>query len=336
MLARLLRLSMLCTLLLGALAGWLLVWLTGIPTYWMSIVAFAMPVLTTMQVVAISCIRSRAPQSVHSSIEAARSRTDWWHALWGELLASVRVFQFQQPWAFSAPKLMPGHLAAQSVPDASGEPQAQPVPVLLVHGFVCNHRLWNRTAKRLVEAGHTVLTVDLEPVFTSIDRYAPIIEKAANTLCNHSGQARVALIGHSMGGLAIRAWMRAFGTGRVAQVITLGTPHNGTRVGDLRIGATMQPVNGLQMHWRSRWTELLAESETPDTRRLITTALSPQDNIVYPQREQTLPGSSVKVFDGLGHVQLCDDPGVLAWMLKQLAGTPASTATPQPALVPLS
>ncbi|HEY5580979.1 MAG TPA: hypothetical protein VIK56_07435 [Rhodoferax sp.] len=41
-------------------------------------------------------------------------------------------------------------------------------------------------------------------------------------LCRQTGAAKVALIGHSMSGVVIRAWMRAYGSARVARVITQG------------------------------------------------------------------------------------------------------------------
>jgi hypothetical protein len=51
-------------------------------------------------------------------------------------------------------------------------------------------------------------------------------------------------------------------------------------------------------------------------------ALTPQDNIVYPQREQVLEGVPVTVFDGLGHLELCLHSTVIAWVLRQLAEAP--------------
>jgi len=118
-----------------------------------------------------------------------------------------------------------------------------------------------------------------------------------------------------MGGLAIRAWMRACGTGRVAQVITLGTPHAGTRI-DRR----PQTENGKQMLWHSDWLQKLAANESTATRSLMKTALTPQDNIVFPQREQVLEGAPVTVFDGLGHLELILNPPVITWVLQQLGG----------------
>ena len=187
------------------------------------------------------------------------------------------------------------------------------IPVLLVHGYLCNHRVWDRLAHKLHQAGHPVLTIDLEPLFISIDEYAPRLEQAVTQICLLTSSPKVALIGHSMGGLVIRAWMRAYGAERVARVITLGTPHQGTK-----IEWHPQTANGKQMHWHSDWLKTLAENETAATRQLIRMALTPQDNIVYPQNEQGLAGVPITTFAGLGHLELSQNKKVLQWIVTQL------------------
>jgi hypothetical protein len=117
-----------------------------------------------------------------------------------------------------------------------------------------------------------------------------------------------------MGGLAIRAWMRRYGNDHVARAITLGTPHVGTQV-----KAFIATPNAVQMAWQSNWLRELAASETDATRSLFRVALSPQDNIVFPQRAQTLPGVVPMVFEGHGHLQLCTSKRVRAWVCQELA-----------------
>jgi pimeloyl-ACP methyl ester carboxylesterase len=228
----------------------------------------------------------------------------WWRAAWGESVSALQIFWFQLPWAFKPAPVL-------SASADFKEPAR--VPVLLVHGYICNHRIWDKLTRALRQAGHPVLAIDLEPLFTSIDDYASVIEQAAIQLQRASGADKIALVGHSMGGLAIRAWMRAQGTQRVAQVITLGTPHQGTQVPQW-----VTTPNGTQMHWHSAWLVELERSETPATRSLMQLALTPQDNIVFPQRSQTLEGAAVTEFSGLGHVQLCLNDDVIEWVLQRL------------------
>jgi triacylglycerol lipase len=226
----------------------------------------------------------------------------WWRSLWGELRVNARMFVLRLPWNTSPPTFLPATGANTKV------------PVLLVHGYFCNHHIWNEMTAALRASGHPVLSVDLEPLFTSIDTYAPLLESAVTELCKHTGASKVALIGHSMGGLAIRSWMRAHGTHKVACVLTLGTPHAGTR-----IAATQPSPNGRQMRWQSEWLRELAHAETEEVRALMRIAISPQDNIVYPQRAQFVPGVQPTVFEGMGHLQLCVEPAVIHWVLQELS-----------------
>lgn len=294
MLARLLRRLLLGQVLFGALLGWLLAWQTGCSLWLSALVALLLPLATIKLTVLFSAIKSRTPGA-----DAL-----WWRALVGENWAVLRIFLLQLPWAKSPPVV---ELAAASPHSMTR------IPVVLVHGYLCNHRIWDAPAGRLRRAGHAVARLDLEPLVTSIDNYASLIEQAVTQLCRQTGAEKVALIGHSMGGLAIRAWMRAHGIDRVARVITLGTPHAGTQIAQLS-----HTANGKQMGWRSAWLQELAASESAATRRLMRIALTAQDNIVYPQREQGLPGVAVIEFNGLGHVQLCLDDAVITWVLQQL------------------
>lgn len=254
--------------------------------------ALLVPWLVVVLGTAFTMVKSRAPDEPAAA---------FYRAWWGETLASFQTFVMRQPWADAKPAVLPATGASLEV------------PVLLVHGYVCNHRLWDDVAQRLRSQGHAVLAVNLEPLFVSIDSYGAHLEAAVQTLLQHAGQPRVALVGHSMGGLAIRAWMRQYGSDRVARILTLGTPHAGTKAAQ-----RSRTPNGRQMRWNSAWLQGLSEAETPAQRALMRIALTPQDNIVFPQRAQTLPGITPVVFEGVGHVQMCTDPSVLEWVAHEL------------------
>ena len=306
MLSRLLRRLLLSQILGGALLGGFVARQTGVSLGLAVVAALLMPLLMLLLTLLNTAIKSRAPGA----------NALWWRSLWGEFVTMSRIYLLLQPWAKAPPV----------VGLASGSSTG--VPVLLVHGYLCNHRVWDAMAQQLRRAGHPVLAVDLEPLFTSIDAYAVLIEQAVNELCRQTGAEKVALIGHSMGGLAIRAWMRIHGNHRITRVITLGTPHAGTQM-----TFPLQTVNATQMGWRSDWLGQLAMSESAATRSLMRIGLTPQDHIVYPQREQVLEGVPVTAFGGLGHLELCFNFGVLAWVLQQLqdvAAGPQSPVHPRP------
>ncbi len=296
MLAKLLRRLLLTQLLVGAVLGWLFSHQTNLGYGLIPLAALLAPLAISLVLIVSYAIKSRTPGS--SAL--------WWRSIFGEYVACCRVYLLQQPWA-KKPTLM-------SPPTGT----SLKIPVVLVHGYLCNHRVWDTMAEQLRQAGHPVLAVDLEPLFVSIDRYAPIIEETVNELCRQAGTEQVALVGHSMGGLAIRAWARACGTQRVARIITLGTPHQGTQ-----IDPHPKTPNGKQMAWHSDWLTVLEASETLEIRSLMRLAITPQDSIVYPQLEQVLAHASVETFPGLGHLELCQASRSRAWVAQQLADLPS-------------
>ena len=290
MLAKLLQRFLAMQCLIGAALGYA-AWVQA-PGWGLWVGAALTPLLVMALLTLVSCIQSRA---------ANEPAWMWWRSLLGEFVASVRIFFLRQPWARAQPSVLP----------ATGSPAA--LPVILVHGYLCNHRIWDDMVRTLRAQGHAVIAVDLEPLFTSIDHYAPRIDAAVNALCLHSAVPQVALEGHSMGGLAIRAWARQHGCTDVVSIVTLGTPHQGTQM------VNWSPTtNAAQMVWHSTWLQTLQADETQATRQLMHIALTQHDNIVFPQREQVLAGAAVTEFKGLGHLELCLDPQVIQWLLQKL------------------
>nr|WP_036237081.1 alpha/beta fold hydrolase [Massilia sp. JS1662] len=187
------------------------------------------------------------------------------------------------------------------------------VPVLLVHGYGCNSGFWAHLAPLLDRERISHASIDLEPVAGSIDDYAPLIEARVQALCAATGAAQVAIVAHSMGGLAARAWMRSYGSEKVARLITLGTPHHGTVLANLGLGA-----NAAQMRRDSAWLRDLAAGETQDVRARIVSMYTHHDNIIAPQDSSVLPGARNVAFGGVGHVALGSNPRVLAEVLRVL------------------
>ena len=292
MLAKLLRHTIAIQLLLGLLLGLGLATWWGLPLWAALAGAAFLPFGVLILLDTYTGWISRGPEPWG----------DWIKSVVGEYSAGFVIFLFRQPWTTKTPSLL---LATGGT---------QQVPVVLIHGYMCNHRIWDDIADALRARGHDVFAVNLEPLFTSIDNYAPIVESAVQGLLTRTGQRQVSLVGHSMGGLAIRAWLRVHGSAHVAKVLTLGSPHVGTR-----IPQHMPTPNGRQMGWGSDWLKQLAAQETPATLRLFQVAITPQDNIVYPQRAQVLPGCEPRVFEGIGHVQMCIHPDVIQWVQEQLS-----------------
>lgn len=206
----------------------------------------------------------------------------------GETLMAPRVFFWRQPFR------------ANAIPDQCPSPHSQGRRgVVLIHGFFCNRGFWTPWLKRLQEAGHPFIAVNLEPVLGSIDDYGTLIESAVQNVTNVTGRPPV-LVCHSMGGLAARAWLRRYGgAARVHHVITIGTPHQGTW-----LGRFSRVTSGSQMELSSAWLGKLVEDEAPANRSRFTCWYSNCDNIVFPAATATLAGADNRLVEGVAHVQL--------------------------------
>lgn len=195
--------------------------------------------------------------------------------------------------------------------------EAQGLPVLLIHGYACNSGYWLPMSKLLTQARISHYGIDLEPPGASIDDFVPQVQAAVQRLRDATGSEQVIIVGHSMGGLVARAYLRACALrgepAQVARVITLGTPHHGTALAHFGPGS-----NAAQMRRDSPWLAALAASEANTQRMLISSIYSVHDNIVAPQDSSALPGARNLVFGAIGHVALGRHPAILRCTLQEI------------------
>lgn len=220
-----------------------------------------------------------------------------------ETLQAARVFGWRQPFRWRA------------VPDRL-EPEAGlhgRRGVVFIHGFICNRGFWTPWLRRVSVGGHAFAAVNLEPVFGSIDDYAPIIDQAVAAVTQASGLPPL-LVCHSMGGLAARAWLRTGAhAGRVHHVVTIGTPHHGTW-----LGRFSRVPNGSQMAMGSQWLRTLAQDACGQPQPAFTCWYSNCDNVVFPSSTATLAAAENRLVVGAAHVELAFRPQVMAATLALL------------------
>jgi pimeloyl-ACP methyl ester carboxylesterase len=226
-----------------------------------------------------------------------------------ETSISLRLFLWRQPWrsGFAEPPL-------------ARDPRRP--ALLLIAGFMCNRAAW----KPLLDSGllreFNVATVNLEPIFGDIDHYADVVHRAVENLRAASGAERVVLVGHSMGGLAARVYLRKHGDAHVARVVTLASPHHGTIFG--RLGHSR---NARQMAKGSRFVAELKRDDHGRWRR-FTTVATRDDNLVVPRSSPLLPGAKQVELDGVGHLALIEDPR--AWQVIVDEVTAVAQPAPEP------
>jgi triacylglycerol esterase/lipase EstA (alpha/beta hydrolase family) len=198
-------------------------------------------------------------------------------------------------------------MAPDRLPKSTG---ARP-PLLLVHGYQCNRGFWLWMRPKLEAAGWTVATINLEPAWAEIDDNAPAIARRIDEILAATGATQVILIGHSMGGLSLRAYLRRYGRDKVARLISLGSPHQGTRLAPLGLGA-----NARQMRVGSAWLAALGAVPLPPGSVSI---WSCNDNYVFPHRAcSTLEGAANVTVGGVAHLGMGFSPAVLGALLAAL------------------
>jgi len=208
----------------------------------------------------------------------------WWRLLGREFAALLDLYvwgQLAQRWlaARDPVRIAPGVL-----------------PVVFVHGILCNAGVWHRMLAALERQGMANLfTLNLTPPLASIDHYARQLGERVDEACRAAGTEQAIIVGHSMGGLVARAWIaRLGGAARAVRLVTLGSPHHGSLL-----------ARGFPARWAgellcgSEWLARLAGETFP-----ITSIYSSADEFIAPQESPRLEGARNVALERLGHLGL--------------------------------
>ncbi|MEZ4407657.1 MAG: triacylglycerol lipase [Polyangiales bacterium] len=137
----------------------------------------------------------------------------------------------------------PDATAPNDVPVDAPDPRTgPPYPIVLVHGFagftsIGPINYFFNVARDLRSRGETVIEAVTTP-FSSAEVRGPMLAPFVDMALRQSGRRKVILIAHSQGGLDARYLISSVGYGdRVAALVTVSTPHHGTRLGDVINGA---------------------------------------------------------------------------------------------------
>jgi triacylglycerol lipase len=268
-----------------------------------AVVCLAAPLLLTPLMLGIQCIWAAQLNRKETKAHPASLRT-WLGAWLSEWHAASKVFAWWQPFRHRA---VANNLMA--TPNQRG--------MVLVHGFCCNRALWTDWMKQLQAKNRVFVAVDLEPAFGSISDYADTIEAAIAQVSQATGLPPI-VVGHSMGGLAIRAWAAKYAREphqmqRIKRIFTIGTPHHGTA-----IAAASYSVNGTEMRQKSDWLTSNASCLPNDFATYCTCFFSHCDNIVFPASAATLEGADNQHIAGHAHVQLLFSKDLQQACLSQL------------------
>lgn len=102
--------------------------------------------------------------------------------------------------------------------------------VILLHGIIRSSKSIYTVADQLRTDGFTAFPMEYPSTQISIPDAA---EQLDSVIKNLEGIEQISLVGHSMGGLIIRAWFAKHHDPRIQRVVMMGTPNYGAEMADL-------------------------------------------------------------------------------------------------------
>lgn len=107
--------------------------------------------------------------------------------------------------------------------------------VVLLHGLGRSESAMLLLENALAGAGFEVHNLGYPSNDETPDALVARIEREIDACCS-SGDRRVHFVGHSLGGLLIRAYLARHRPGRLGNVVLIGTPNHGSELADIREG----------------------------------------------------------------------------------------------------
>jgi triacylglycerol lipase len=162
-------------------------------------------------------------------------------------------------------------------------------PIVLVPGWSDTGATLQPARRFLIDAGWPdshVLSVDFRRRYGGNREHASELAAAVSELCTRTGTDGVAVVAHSMGGLALRYYLaRLDGAAAVRTAIFVGTPHRGTWLAWLACGG-----GGSDMRPGSHFLQELERSTIPASVRAVCIS-TPIDLRVIPGSSALLEGA---------------------------------------------
>ncbi len=224
------------------------------------------------------------------------------------LLYPSGIVQERRPVSVLPPR------SAKDTPPAPPPPRlpaAARTPVVLLHGFIDNRSVFLLLRRSLAQHGrHHIESLNYSPLTCDIRTAAELLGRHIEELCERTGSDQVDVVGHSLGGLIARYYVqRLGGDHRVRTLVTLGTPHAGTRVIPL---ANAHPIVRQMRPGSAVLEELTLPS--PGCRTRFVSFWSDLDRVMDPLETACLDhpdlvAQNVRV-SGVGHLALPVHPAV--------------------------
>ena len=208
-------------------------------------------------------------------------------------------------------------LVERDTPSADDATSA--MPVFLVHGYVHNRSAFLAMSRALRRAGFRhIHGFDYNPIAHDVPEIAGMLAAEVERVVAVTGQHKVMIVGHSMGGLVARYFVQLLGGDEVVDtVVTLGTPHRGTYTSYLGVGRAVEQLRPggpllRRLEETARPTAVRWIAYYTDLDLLVVPAAS--GKLVHP----ALQATNVKM-PNTGHLSLLLSGAVLRGVVEHLA-----------------
>ena len=191
-------------------------------------------------------------------------------------------------------------------------------PIVFIPGYTMNRGYFFLYAKGLQKRGYNVFVFSPKKIFDSISDIAMQLEYKVDEVLKETGKDKVILVGHSMGGLLARYYtQRLSGKPHVVKIITIGTPHFGTKLSPFGYGK-----NARDMEVNSKFlSDLNKDVDELQKNVKLLSILSKSDNLVIPYQNSILPNFEKYIVDHLGHNSLMISSEIYGKIVNELEKT---------------
>lgn len=209
--------------------------------------------------------------------------------------------------------------------EAASDSETFELPVVLVHGYFHNRSGFYFLGRSLRRRGFRwVYGMNYNPLGESIPSLAARLGRHIEDVLKASGQPRVHLVGHSLGGMIARWYVQEMGgSANVDHCMTIGSPHGGTYAAYAGVGGAAKDMRpGSNVLCR------LDRSFSSCTSTTFVNLYSDLDVFVVPPSAALLPEASNvsnHLIRDFGHTSLLLSPELISTVSRHLAAADVHT-----------
>ncbi|MDD9901739.1 MAG: alpha/beta fold hydrolase [Alphaproteobacteria bacterium] len=116
------------------------------------------------------------------------------------------------------------------IPSAAAGPAADAECVVLLHGIARSPSAMRKMERKLKESGYIVANIGYDSRKKILQDLMEDVNKKIQSGCKAAPKMHI--VGHSMGGLITRAWLKKYRPKNLGRVVMIGTPNHGSEIAD--------------------------------------------------------------------------------------------------------